>query len=226
MPRVYRRRELLCILMACNILALGNCLIASPTSLSPRNCCLVAHQSPQEDQDPDLFDYFDPLLSPHQYPDGINPEKKLADRIDHLKSEKDVDGQFQGENNGPKNQKGSETQTDIDLFEYFDPLLSPHEYPNGISADNKPRDIRGLAEEENTGSEDLAKSRGGKKVGVLLMDHGSRNEASNSRLKHLAKLYQLSTDVENMVVEYSHMEIASPSIPEGLEKLIGHGVGE
>ena len=208
--------------MICNVMALGNCLIASSASLSPRNGCLVAHQSPKDDQDPDLFDYFDPLLSPHQYPDGISPEKKLADRIDHLKSEKDADGQFQDKNNGSKNQKGPETQTDIDLFEYFDPLLSPHEYPNGISPDNESRNFRGLAEDENTGSE----SNGGMKVGVLLMDHGSRNEASNSRLKHLAKLYQLSTDVENMVVEYSHMEIASPSIPEGLEKLISHGVGE
>lgn len=223
MPRVFQRRELLCILMTCNIFALGNCLVASSAYLTPRNGCLVVvRQGQKEDQDPDLFDYFDPLLSPHQYPDGINPDKKLADRIDHLESEKDAVGLFQGEN---KSQKGPETdientgpETDIDLFEYFDPLLSPHEYPNGISPDNGSSTFRGLNEDENTGSE-------GKKVGVLLMDHGSRNEASNSRLKHLAKLYQLSTDVENMVVEYSHMEIASPSIPEGLEKLLSHGVG-
>ena len=66
----------------------------------------------------------------------------------------------------------------------------------------------------------------GKRLGILLMDHGSRNEASNSRLKHLAHLYGTMIQDENIVVVAAHMEIASPSIPEGLEMLLGQGVGE
>ena len=58
------------------------------------------------------------------------------------------------------------------------------------------------------------------------MDHGSRNEASNSRLKHLADLYGTMMRDENIVVVAAHMELASPSIPEGLEMLFGQGVGE
>lgn len=134
-----------------------------------------------------------------------------------------------------------------DLFEYFDPLLSPHAYPDGISPATKPDDMEqakaaankadALADEtepilaedmthrEEEGNFANSKSSGKGKIGVLLMDHGSRNKESNARLENLAKLYQLSLDEENIVVEYSHMEIAAPSIKEGLEKLVNQGVG-
>ena len=68
------------------------------------------------------------------------------------------------------------------LLEILD-SRSPHEYPNGITPN-----IAAIDESEE--------SQGPRKVGVLLMDHGSKNEASNSRLKHLAELYQLSTDAD------------------------------
>lgn len=69
-------------------------------------------------------------------------------------------------------------------------------------------------------------SRGNRKVGILLMDHGSRNEASNSRLKRLAELYGTMMSDENVVVVAAHMELANPSIPEGLEILMEQGVGK
>lgn len=67
------------------------------------------------------------------------------------------------------------------------------------------------------------------------MDHGSRNEASNARLQAMANLYQLTLDSERnennngntqVLVEAAHMEIAQPSIPEGLQKLLNAGVDE
>eukprot|EP00540_Astrosyne_radiata_P021866 CAMPEP_0116834524 /NCGR_PEP_ID=MMETSP0418-20121206/7037_1 /TAXON_ID=1158023 /ORGANISM="Astrosyne radiata, Strain 13vi08-1A" /LENGTH=146 /DNA_ID=CAMNT_0004464089 /DNA_START=214 /DNA_END=655 /DNA_ORIENTATION=- len=66
-----------------------------------------------------------------------------------------------------------------------------------------------------------------KKVGVLLMDHGSRNKASNLRLHELARLYQDSMgNDESFVVQAAHMELAEPSIPQGLNTLVSQGVDE
>jgi hypothetical protein len=151
-------------------------------------------------------------------------------------------------NQEPRHSLSSGQEPEPDLFDYFDPLLSPHAYPNGISPGTKPimdmeesnkgadkidsfaRENRpALAEEpkynQEQSSSGNSKPSGRGKIGVLLMDHGSRNEASNSRLLHLAKLYQLSSDEENIIVQHAHMEIASPSIAEGLEKLMNQGVG-
>lgn len=66
---------------------------------------------------------------------------------------------------------------------------------------------------------------GSGKVGILLMDHGSRNEASNQRLEHLAELYKLTMQDDNVVVLAAHMEIAKPTIPDGLQALLDQGVG-
>jgi hypothetical protein len=151
-------------------------------------------------------------------------------------------------NQAPRSSLSSGKEPEPDLFDYFDPLLSPHAYPNGISAGAKPimdveesnkgagkMDVLGLENrqalaEEPKDNEEQSSSGNSKpnkkgKIGVLLMDHGSRNEASNSRLEHLAKLYQLSSDEDNIVVQHSHMEISSPSIEEGLAKLMTQGVG-
>merc|ERR1712194_422750 len=82
----------------------------------------------------------------------------------------------------------------------------------------------------------FSKSNGKKKkVGVLLMDHGSKKEKSNARLQAMAKLYQMTLgtdedeDDENtptIIVRAAHMEIATPSIPDGLKDLKDQGVDE
>mmetsp|Transcript_46064 Transcript_46064/g.112491 ORF Transcript_46064/g.112491 Transcript_46064/m.112491 type:complete len:140 (+) Transcript_46064:695-1114(+) len=69
------------------------------------------------------------------------------------------------------------------------------------------------------------------------MDHGSRNEASNKRLQAMAQLYQLNLDMTTggssgsssntaMIVRAAHMEIAKPSILDGLQTLLDAGVDE
>jgi hypothetical protein len=151
-------------------------------------------------------------------------------------------------NQEPRHSLSSGQEPEPDLFDYFDPLLSPHAYPDGISPGTKPtmdmkesnkgtdkidsfaRENRPALAEEPEYNQELSSSGNSKpsgrgKIGVLLMDHGSRNEASNSRLQHLAKLYQLSLEEENIIVQHCHMEIASPSIAEGLEMLMNQGVG-
>lgn len=149
------------------------------------------------DDEPDLFDYFDPLLSPHSYPDGINPEHKPTD----VKITEEVREQ-------PTRLHKRSTESVVDPTQVFDPTLSPHAYPKG------------------TPSAVVGDQVSGKKlVGILLIDHGSKKQASNDRLKELARIYQQIVE-SNVIVKAAHMEIAEPSIPEGLESLRDEGVGK
>eukprot|EP00559_Dactyliosolen_fragilissimus_P009278 CAMPEP_0184855668 /NCGR_PEP_ID=MMETSP0580-20130426/833_1 /TAXON_ID=1118495 /ORGANISM="Dactyliosolen fragilissimus" /LENGTH=377 /DNA_ID=CAMNT_0027350233 /DNA_START=112 /DNA_END=1245 /DNA_ORIENTATION=- len=88
---------------------------------------------------------------------------------------------------------------------FFDPLLSPHAYPKGTS--HKPI-LQSFS------------SKTKHKVGILLVDHGSKRAESNARLQSLAELYQTKIASSNHIVRASHMEIASPSILDGMRELV------
>lgn len=191
-------------------------------------------RSTATEAEPDLFDYFDPLLSPHAYPNGISPdhkpdlhheEQQRELRVETfsndfatepLPSQSTVEEESSANPSPlanlkfdhmskPSFQKGAVVDPD-----YFDPLLSPHAYPNGT-----PDQVIG----------DVSVPKTKKVTGVLLMDHGSKNQASNDRLQELAQIYQQSVGGP-IVVKAAHMEIASPSIPEGLQSLLDEGVGK
>ncbi len=204
-------------------------------------------------KEPDLFDYFDPLLSPHAYPNGVSPNAKPLTKvppptmkksnfrnpfgIDYMSHKKGVEEDSSVSTETSKQEAGN------DLLDYFDPLLSPHAYPNGISPIHKPSPLEVVEEDEDDRynplkmDTDIISGSSKKKIGILLMDHGSRNPASNARLHHLAELYQLtitnptgaSSNFEmesEIIVTAAHMEIATPSIPDGLKVLIDRGVDE
>jgi hypothetical protein len=152
-----------------------------------------------KDEEPDLFDYFDPLLSPHAYPNGISPDQKpIKDEIPNEEREKPVILR-------------SAQADEVSPSQVFDPTLSPHAYPKGT-----PSAI--------VGDKDAA-VKSVPRVGILLVDHGSRNEASNDRLQQLARSYQRTVE-SHVIVKACHMEIARPTIPEGLEALLKEGVEE
>mmetsp|Transcript_2990 Transcript_2990/g.6222 ORF Transcript_2990/g.6222 Transcript_2990/m.6222 type:complete len:376 (-) Transcript_2990:27-1154(-) len=245
---------------------------------------LSSNANQAEDADPDLFDYFDPLLSPHAYPSGISPEKKTQYQSNEEVQEEQqrspqnfkdsaskgqfgfrlsTDEQTDEENQSPpsstKGEFGFKIRSnaptdrptmeqedgaqDADLFDYFDPLRSPHEYPDGIKSNKElessvatPSALEVVDDSLGSNSRTNAISNGKKKkVGVLLMDHGSRKEKSNARLQKMAELYQmtLGTDEDEedenaptIIVRAAHMEIATPSIPDGLKDLKDQGVDE
>ncbi|KAL7433222.1 hypothetical protein ACHAXM_003461 [Skeletonema potamos] len=60
------------------------------------------------------------------------------------------------------------------------------------------------------------------RLGILLIDHGSKREASNRHLHSIAKQYHtsLETDNNNIIVKAAHMEIAEPSILTTLRQLV------
>lgn len=169
---------------------------------------------------------FDPLLSPHAYPKGTEKNtNNLQDDEDwtpfKMNSVKDdfigasereygvQKSQFTREwsltiNSTPKASSSfSNTGTSTNNPAPFDPLLSPHAYPNGVDA----------------GSVDLSQKRKQQTIGIILIDHGSRRSKSNEQLQHIAQIYQ-SRVPSDYIVKAAHMEIASPSIKDTLLELV------
>ena len=196
-------------------------------SLNRRKATVLSRTQPaisatnNSDEEPDLFEYFDPLLSPHAYPDGISPDNKPIETKQTQPNNEvspvvkkafgfDLTGSSlqQEQPSTTSGQRGAEA---VDTNEIFDPRISPHEYTNGT-----PDKVFGFEQEKVSVT----------RVGILLMDHGSRNPASNDRLKQVARVYQESLNNPNMIVRHAHMEIAQPSIPEALESLLNEGVDE
>jgi sirohydrochlorin ferrochelatase len=60
---------------------------------------------------------------------------------------------------------------------------------------------------------------------ILIIDHGSRKAEANQMLACVANLVQhLAGD--GVIVEYAHMELAEPSIPQGFASCVRRGAGE
>ena len=149
---------------------------------------------------------FDPLLSPHAYPDGIDSGAISNDESKEMESTSSFGfGSIQYE------EVNVSASSRITSDDDFDPTLSPHYYPDGVDA--------GVVIEEDSSGD-----RKQEKLGILLIDHGSKREASNEHLHNLAKIYQYnyseSKKKQNTVVRGAHMEIADPSILTSLRNLI------
>lgn len=61
---------------------------------------------------------------------------------------------------------------------------------------------------------------------LLLVAHGSRREASNQEVAALSQRVMQNTDTSFDIVEYAFLEIARPSIEEGLRTCIEAGARE
>lgn len=59
---------------------------------------------------------------------------------------------------------------------------------------------------------------------ILLIAHGSRVEAANADLQKLAGM--IAERRPEAIVEYAYLELAEPSIPEGLEACVARGAEE
>jgi hypothetical protein len=123
----------------------------------------------------------------------------------------------------------------------FDPLLSPHAYVNGVDAA-----IVGMVTAKEVTPTSPRRLRQ-KKVGILLIDHGSKRPASNEHIHMVAGMYErilndrdraaggagggggggATTTTTITVVRAAHMEIAPPSILDSLRGvLVEDGVSE
>jgi sirohydrochlorin ferrochelatase len=61
---------------------------------------------------------------------------------------------------------------------------------------------------------------------LLLVAHGSRRAASNDEIRELAERLASSQENHFDMVEAAFLELAQPSIPEGIEYCIQHGAAE
>lgn len=188
----------------------------------PRLCfgtvsnAVAAHSNNRDNgpplHEPDLFEYFDPLLSPHAYPDGIGPDKKPQPISPTIGSSHQNVNTFGIDHLGESNK----------------PHAGKSHYVISVPNENINIDVvEASSATKNSGVNPSIPA----KLGILLMDHGSKNRASNERLEQLAEIYQqMMTRTPNnnlsVVVEAAHMEIARPSIPEGLEALLKANVDE
>ena len=59
------------------------------------------------------------------------------------------------------------------------------------------------------------------KIGVIVVDHGSRREASNDMLLEVVRMFEGATAYE--IVEPAHMELAEPSIATAFDKCVERG---
>lgn len=59
---------------------------------------------------------------------------------------------------------------------------------------------------------------------ILLVDHGSRREEANQQLEEIAEL--LRARDPSRIVEISHMEIAAPTIADGIAACVARGASE
>jgi len=192
-------------------------------------------------------DDFDPLLSPHAYPNGTD-NGKSAEKEETKEDEDDwspmklstVKNDFEGASTDDYKVEKSiftsdwsasgkgvvDTEDDADANheaetasptkkidpDFFDPLLSPHAYPKGT--DSGPV---GSKEELQL------KKKEKRKVGILLIDHGSKRASSNSRLETLAGIYAEKA-ADHHVIKFAHMEIAPPSIEDGIRAFCEEGI--
>ena len=58
-------------------------------------------------------------------------------------------------------------------------------------------------------------------MGIIIIDHGSRREASNQYVITVARNFQESTDYG--IVEPAHMELAQPDLAAAYDKCVSHG---
>lgn len=64
------------------------------------------------------------------------------------------------------------------------------------------------------------------KRAILLVDHGSRRAAANENLNHVAALVRERAPADIEYVAAAHMELASPTIADGLAECVDAGAGE
>jgi len=202
-----------------------------PASLVPKTSKLFT----SSDDD----DFFDPFLhSPHDYPDGVDngPEDGSGGVVTTPNGLGAIDEIFESNassfgfasmspSSEPSSSPPQIINTNDNNGDLFDPLLSPHAYPTGTDAGPITATLSPTQSPPTN-----------KKLGILLIDHGSKREASNQHLQFIAETYQASiiqrdatanteeevsaTSGRETVVRAAHMEIAEPSILTSLRDII------
>ena len=141
------------------------------------------------------------------------------ERITREEKERRQSKRGESERKSARSRQPRRTQQSFDLY-------SPTQEKDGNEGEGRARSSIKAPKQSNSPN---AKS----KLGILLIDHGSKKQSSNDALHSIADKYEtaLSERLENaaaatdntlatVVVRASHMEIATPSILTGLKSLL------
>jgi len=60
------------------------------------------------------------------------------------------------------------------------------------------------------------------KIGLLLIDHGSRKQDANKVVIEVARLVHKMSN--SLIVQHAHMELAAPSLQQAFERFVAAGV--
>ncbi|KAL0043403.1 hypothetical protein WJX79_003694 [Trebouxia sp. C0005] len=83
------------------------------------------------------------------------------------------------------------------------------------------RPVRSLASDHIYAQQAKAMSSSAESTAVVVVDHGSRREASNRMLEDFVNLYRQTSG--RQIVEGAHMEIAEPTIADAVRKCASAG---
>jgi hypothetical protein len=119
----------------------------------------------------------------------------------------------------------------------FNPLLSPHVYVNGVDAGRPPPPSSSSSSSSGAVAPATTPTPRRGKVGILLINHGSKRGASNEHIHTVARMYERTLKERNniagcgegatTVVRAAHMEISAPSILNALrDVLVKDGIAE
>lgn len=176
----------------------------------------------------DPFEDFDPRLPPNSY----SRPKRSSSNIDITSSfsaEKPPFGSAStstpstpptsSSSDATTEQASTEIKAEEDPVDFFDPRISPHMYPNGIPT-TKSSSSSDISTDSGVQSSSSSQNTP-QKIGILLIDHGSRKKASNDLLHTIADLYQESSHCPpHFVVKAAHMELAAPSIQDAIHEMV------
>ena len=213
---------------------------SSPSSRRMITTRLLSNQNNNNNNNNDDDELFDPLKSPHEYPNGTPGNFKKTNQPNEAENDNNDDddwspmkfssvpNDFLGSN--PSDYYTTDTpQTFTNKNQYSTVPLpirnnnNSNNNNNGLLEDFDPRNSphmypNGIPSSSSTDSPEKRKEE--VTTAVVLMDHGSRKESSNDGLQQMAKYYQRYLNSPNIIVKAAHMEIAQPSIPTTIQQII------
>ena len=155
----------------------------------------------------------DPTPSSAKMSDAVAPPKPRKPRVPRYPSALQVDmTPLPNTETSPRKSK-----EDIDSYVQSAITAAQEMNVNGSSSKDDVKQTNLLEKEQDSGKRDP-------RLGILLIDHGSKRKASNEHLHSIAEQYHSSLlngdKGNNIIVKAAHMEIAEPSILTTLRQLI------
>ena len=148
--------------------------------------------------------------------DVVAPPKQRKPRVPRYHSALQVDL------TPPVDTEKSQGKSDGDIDNYVQSAITAAKEMS-VNGNTNKQEV--AIKQNNTSEKEPDRGNRDPRLGILLIDHGSKRKASNEHLHSIAKKYHSSLlndndGIDNIIVKAAHMEIAEPSILTTLRQLI------